>query len=371
MIKDFEISNNSVVPANASRVMLTHDEPTHTKTTLSYKGTADYQDGSTLSFSKKNEKRKQRNKPTSISRTLFQRFPKDKALKRAIAFSITIKSYIYCGVARNFTYKQLAQLASVSESTARRCIKKLLDEGFAKRIGKNGKHLQFLPIDKRFNNVRLNKRFDFSSFHDTMLGINAATVLEVQQRKEHIVQQALTLNDPKASERKIKTALKVTKRQGLCSASDFSDNGTAQCRICKENNISKSTLQQAIRYAEKHDIYHRNKRFVAISAFKSKLEAMQALRTMKKESDSGWVKDIFLEAARKMKKQYNSAKARIFSTKIAEKVERAFVIFNYEICKWIISFQTTISYDRHKSKDSVFYYMGDTLSEEYSIVSHA
>lgn len=52
MIKDFEISNNSVVPANVSRVIVDcNDRPTHTKTTLSYKGTADYQDGSTLSFS--------------------------------------------------------------------------------------------------------------------------------------------------------------------------------------------------------------------------------------------------------------------------------------------------------------------------------
>lgn len=53
MIKDFDIEKiNSVVPAYASRVMLTHDEPTHTQqATLSNRGTADYQDGSTLSFS--------------------------------------------------------------------------------------------------------------------------------------------------------------------------------------------------------------------------------------------------------------------------------------------------------------------------------
>ena len=53
MTNDFEIMTNSVVPANERRVILAYDEQlNHTSlTTLSYKGTADYQDGSTLSFS--------------------------------------------------------------------------------------------------------------------------------------------------------------------------------------------------------------------------------------------------------------------------------------------------------------------------------
>ena len=106
MIKDFDIEKiNSVVPANASRVMLTHDEPTHTQqTTLSYKGTADYQDGSTLSFSV----------PIAYKRLINLSYKQAKAL----AFLCLVRGYEQLTNNRcSYTVNSLHQLTGVHAKT--------------------------------------------------------------------------------------------------------------------------------------------------------------------------------------------------------------------------------------------------------------
>ena len=332
--------------------------------TQPYKDTPNQTEESVLSFSP----RKQLNKPISISRTLFKKMAQDKALKRAIAFSITIKSYIYCGVASNFKYKQLAQLAGVSESTARRCINKLIETGYAKKIGKYEQHLQFLAVDKPYNNVKLKRKFDFTSFHNTMLGLNAASVIEAQQRKDYVVQQGLKLNDQASDMHQIRRACKVLKRQGLQSGKEFADNGISQDRICKENKISKSSLHQAILYAEHNDIYHRHKQYAVLMAFDSAYEAYGTLSTMKEDASETWVRNIFNGAARKMKKDYNRNKAKIYSLNIKKKAERAFVVFERTFAKYILAFQTAMTYETKETARERYVYANTVLCQRYALL---
>ena len=353
MTNDFEIMTNSVVPANERRVILAYDEQlNHTSlTTLSYKGTADYQDGSTLSFS---NNRQQKNKILTISRVMFEKCAEDKSFKRAFAFCMCAKSYIYSSVAKNFKAKQLAQLVGVSERTCRNLIASAIRHGLAETFGERNQHLRFKRLKMDKNNIRLSEKFDLSSYHSTLIALNAATILDIQQRKQFVLQQILTAENPKTSLHKYKSARKTAITQGVHNAREFADNGCSQDQICRKYHISKRDLQAAIKMAEKKNIFHVHHQYISLAAFDDMNEAKNLMTFIEdgngEEGLEGFVKESMTNVLRAEGKRYVG---RFIRWK--ENLKRAKLMFDMHTLKWVIALQTTCEYIKKKVKDTILY----------------
>ena len=321
--------------------------PRHTP----HKGTADYQDGSTLSFS---NKREQKNKILTINRAMFVKCAEDKSFKRAFAFCMCAKSYIYSSVAKNFKAKQLAQLIGVSERTCRNLIASAIRNGLAETFGERNQHLRFKRLKMDKNNIRLSEKFDLSSYHSTIIALNAATILDIQQRKQFVLQQILTAENPKTSLHKYKSARKTAITQGVHNAMEFADNGCSQDQICRKYHISKRDLQAAIKMAEKKNIFHVHHQYIALAAFDDMNEAKNLMTFIEdgngEEVLEGFVKESMTNVLRSEGKR---AVGRFNRWK--EKLKRAKLMFDKHTHQWVIALQTTCEYIKKKVKDTILY----------------
>lgn len=328
--------------------------------TLHHRDATDRKERGVLSFSK----REQKNKVVTISRVHFRRFAKDKAFKRAFAFCLCVKSYIPCSVARNFTYKQLSQLAGISIRSCKKRVKEALENGLIEFFGEKGRHVRFKRLKMRGNNIRMDKKFDISSYESTITALNATIVLDVQQSKSFLLQQCLTLEDRNAELKEIKSARKRLERYGAGSREEYADNGCSQDMMCKRYGISKRDIQRAFSYAEKLKVYHRQHRYAVLATFKYKQQANSTLKSLKNNEGEAFVADYYNTQAGKATKNLNRRAKKVFSDG-KEKIKRSFVAWDKESQRWCIAFQTTCKYTKRK-KQNEWLFGNEVSIEEYT-----
>lgn len=285
---------------------------------------------------------------------MFEKCAKDKSFKRAFAFCICAKSYIYSSVAKNFKARQLAQLVGVSERTCKKLIASAISHGLAETFGERNKHLRFKRLKMDKNNIRLSAKFDLSSYHSTIIALNAATILDIQQRKQFVLQQILTAENPKTSLHEYKSARKTAITQGVHKAMEFADNGCSQDHICRKYHISKRDLQAAIKMAEKKNIFHVHHQYIALAAFNDMNEAKNLMTFIEdgngEEVLEGFVKESMTNVLRAEGKR---TVGRFHKWK--ENLRRAKLMFDKHTCQWVIALQTTCEYIKKKVKDTILY----------------
>lgn len=285
---------------------------------------------------------------------MFEKCSQDKSYKRAFAFCMCAKSYIYSSVAKNFTAKQIANLVGVSERTCKKLIADALRHGLAETFGERNQHLRFKRLKMEKNNIRLAKEFDLSSYHSTIIALNAATILDIQQRKDFVLQQILTAENPKTSLEKYKSARKTAIRQGVHDAMEFADNGCSQDYICRKYHISKRDLQAAIKMADKKDIFHVHHQYIALAVFNDMNEAKNLMTLVEDGNGEDVLEGFVKESMTNVLRAEGKRAVRRFK-KWKENLKRAKLIFDMHTLQWVIALQTTCEYIKKKVKDTILY----------------
>lgn len=293
MTKDFEISNNSVVPANASRVIVGCNENSHTQTTtLSYKGDADYQDGITLSFFQA---------PIRNKTLLSLSFNEAKAL--AMLVCVRRHQAMKPNEAKDYTINRLHEITELHAKTIEKRIKILHNLGL---VGKSERGLiLFLKVrannEKHNTTITINEKATIKDIEKTIL----ATRLQMKIRQKEFIRNVVSIaRDGYTSDHK-KVKLEEVKKarrwlREHCNINlnkrGFADFGWSFNSIARYLGVSLKTAFETVKYAIENNflVKHTHYMFKRLTSTKYETEFLQHTFTYNDYSYKVWANSYSL-----------------------------------------------------------------------------
>lgn len=198
-----------------------------------------------------------------LDRRIFNYIINKPMMRKAVAFSVYVKTLNATGVFKDWTWRELARVAGCSVTTAQKRVAMLRRLGLARFEYHNGhRYLVFKALHRgKIKNYKNNlyhtpinadvdlSRIDVASVRTIEKALMALEIVEVQRRKEY-AQRSIMLhtNTPKGTRKsQITRARKVCRARGWES---YSDGGFSYKGISKRLHCSPNTVKEVIATGE-------------------------------------------------------------------------------------------------------------------------
>ena len=199
-----------------------------------------------------------------IRRKLLNQMYRNPQMRKAIAFSIFVKSKTKSSTVHHWSVNKLHEITGVSAGAIRKRLTILRELGLVEEVGKKNHCLVFLSLKSHtshrnafvptiiFNsNKNLKKNAYAQEVKNIEKFLSVAIVIEIQKHKEYAKQMIQQSKHPKNLET-LKEAKKACNRFGY--GDTFHDNGISYNYIAKELGVSLKTAFDTIKFAVEKEI---------------------------------------------------------------------------------------------------------------------
>lgn len=199
-----------------------------------------------------------------IRRKLLNQMYRNPQMRKAIAFSIFVKSKTKSSTVHHWSMNKLHEITGVSVGAIRKRLTILRELGLVEEVGKKKRCLVFLSLKSHtshrnafvptiiFNsNKNLKKNAYAQEVKNIEKLLSVAIVIEIQKHKEYAKQMIQQSKHPKNLET-LKEAKKACNRFGY--GDTFHDNGISYKHIAKELGVSLKTAFDIIKFAVEKEI---------------------------------------------------------------------------------------------------------------------
>ena len=202
-----------------------------------------------------------------LSRNVFQKVVGVPEHRKAVAFSIFVKTKRPCSVLKDWSYRELSRLTGLSPNTCRKRVCCLESLGLVTREEKGGHtYLRFSPL--RRGVIRTRRRtwrpkdadvnivgFSGGSIKDIERGLMALVIVEDCNRKEYVRQLTISAHNPSkcVSSRRIKKAKAICSKRGY--GETFRDYGLSYRRIGEWLHCGPNRVREIIGFGESTEMF--------------------------------------------------------------------------------------------------------------------
>lgn len=197
-----------------------------------------------------------------LSRQIYRNVVGVPEHRKAVAFAIFVKTVRPSSVLKDWSYRELSRLTSLSPNTCRKRVACLESLGLVTREEKGGHtYLRFAPI--RRGAIRLRRRtwrpkdadvnivgFSGGSVKDIERGLMALVIVEDDNRKEYVRQLTSLAHNPSKSVpiRRVKRAKAICSKRGY--GETFQDFGLSYNRIRQWLHCGPNKVKDIIGFGE-------------------------------------------------------------------------------------------------------------------------
>ena len=231
-----------------------------------------------------------------LSRQIYRNVVGVPERRKAVAFAIFVKTVRPSSVLKDWSYRELSRMTSLSPNTCRKRVACLESLGLVTREEKGGHtYLRFAPI--RCGAVRSRRRtwrpkdadvnivgFSGGSVKDIERGLMALVIVEDDKRKEYVRQLTSLAHNPSKSVpiRRVKRAKAICSKRGY--GETFQDFGLSYNRIRQWLHCGPNMVKDIIRFGEDTGMFvaHRSE-FVLLKYMRN--GAKFAIEYMRQEVD--------------------------------------------------------------------------------------
>lgn len=217
---------------------------------------------------------------TQIRRKILHQMYRNPKLRKAVAFSLYVKSQTASSTVQNWTINKLHELTGVSSLAIRERLKVLRELGLIEEIGAHKKHLVFKTLKSHTShrnasvptiefilnkNIRKNEKAQKIKLIENTLSV--MLVIEMQSRKEFAKQMIRQKNDP-VNLQELKVAQKACNHFGY--GKRYVDNGISYKHIAEKLGVSIQKAFEIISFAVKNQILRKKRNIQSryLSCFK-------------------------------------------------------------------------------------------------------
>lgn len=211
-----------------------------------------------------------------LSRQTYRKIVGNPDYRKAVAFAIFVKTRRPSSVIKDWSYRKLSQLTSLSPNTCKKRVAILESIGLVTREERGGHtylrfaRLRTAPVlitkKNKATKVWRPKRADIyiggfsgESIKDIEMGLSALVIVEDASRKDYVRQLTVLASSPSkfTKSRKIKKAMEICRKRG--NGVNFQDYGLSYRRICGWLKCGTAKVKNTIAFGESTGMFMANK----------------------------------------------------------------------------------------------------------------